>query len=453
MWQVPEFPFNILNPQRTEVRWLKESLDTIKPVLTIIDNDGNVTPNLAIDNITVAEGNVGTTPLVFHVTLDPVATNTVTVNFATADGSALAGSDYIATNGMLTFLAGESNQTITVSATANTVNEPDKVFFVNLTGAVNATVAPEQGIGTIVNDDGPIVVDDQYATLENVTLDVPAPGVMANDSDVAGNPFTASLVTDVANGVLTFNADGSFTYVPNTDFSGTDGFTYQTYDGVADSEVATVTLTVTRVNRPPVANADTFGTSTNTPLNAPAPGVLANDTDREHDALTASLVTLPAHGTLTFNADGSFLFTPANGFAGLDSFTYRANDGQTDSAPATVTLVVDANNHVPQAVADFYLTPAGIPLNVSAPGVLANDSDADANPLTAVLISNPTHGSLAIGSNGSFSYNPVVGFNGYDTFTYRAYDGTVSSSVAVVTLGVGDVNSAPTASNDTFTVA
>ncbi|MEI6083587.1 MAG: Ig-like domain-containing protein [Verrucomicrobiota bacterium] len=422
-------------------------------VLTILDNDGNISPNLAITDVTIAEGNVGTTPITFQVFLTPPATNTVTVDFATADGSALAGSDYVATNGALTFLPGELLKTITVSASANTVNEPDKVFFVNLTNPINATAAPAQGIGIILNDDGPIVVDDQFATLENIPLIVPAPGVMSNDTDVAGNPFTASLVTDVANGTLTFNADGSFTYAPNTDFYGTDGFTYQTYDGVADSAVATVTLTVTRVNRPPVANGDVYSTPTNTPLNVTAPGVLVNDTDREHDPLTASIVSLPANGTLTFAGDGSFLYTPVNGFTGLDSFTYRANDGQTDSPPATVTLVVDASNRVPVAVADAYLTPAGIPLNVTVSGVLSNDSDPDGDPLTAVLVSNPVHGSLTLSGNGSFSYNPVVGFNGYDTFSYRAYDGIVSSSVAVVTLGVGDINVAPVASNDTFTVA
>jgi VCBS repeat-containing protein len=274
-------------------------------VLTIIDNDGNVFPNVSIDNITANEGNSGTTPFVFHLDMSPASTSVVTVAYATADGSALGGTDYIANSGTLVFNPGETNKIITVLVNADTVNEPDKIFFVNITASTNATVAPAQGIGTIVNDDGPIVADDFYTTPENTALVVPAPGVMSNDVDVAGNAFTATLVTDVSHGTLSFNADGSFTYTPSANFIGADSFQYQTYDGVADSEIATVTITVPHVNRAPVANPDSFGTTPDTTVNVAAPGVLANDTDYENDALTTTLVAGPANGSVTLNADGS----------------------------------------------------------------------------------------------------------------------------------------------------
>ena len=101
--------------------------------------------------------------------------------------------------------------------------------------------------------------------------------------------------------------------------------------------MATVTSTVTPVNDAPVAVADSYSTDEDTALTVAAPGVLANDTDVDGDPLTAVMVSDPAHGTLTLNADGSFVYTPAANYNGADSFTYKANDGTADSNVATVT--------------------------------------------------------------------------------------------------------------------
>ena len=157
-----------------------------------------------------------------------------------------------------------------------------------------------------------------------------------------------------------------------------------------------------------------------------APGVLGNDTDFDSSTLTATVVTGsgPAHGTLTFNPDGAFTYNPDANFNGTDTFTYRANDGTAQSNPATVTITVSASNDVPIATADAYSTGEDTALTVNAPGVLANDSDADGNPLTAVLGSGPSHGTLTLNANGSFTYTPTADYNGPDSFTYRASDGT-----------------------------
>ena len=119
-----------------------------------------------------------------------------------------------------------------------------------------------------------------------------------------------------------------------------------------------MTLTVTPVEDPPTAGNDggggTFATSEDGTLTVPAPGVLGNDVDPDGDPLTAVLVTGPAHGTLTFNPDGSFVYTPAANYAGPDSFTYTVSDGDQTSAPATVTLTVNPVNDPPTAVANTY---------------------------------------------------------------------------------------------------
>ena len=95
-------------------------------------------------------------------------------------------------------------------------------------------------------------------------------------------------------------------------------------------------------NHPPVAAADSYNGTQDTPLTIAAPGVLANDSDADGDSLTAVLVTSPAHGALALNANGGFSYTPAAGYSGADSFTYKANDGKDDSAVATVTLTIAA---------------------------------------------------------------------------------------------------------------
>ena len=120
-----------------------------------------------------------------------------------------------------------------------------------------------------------------------------------------------------------------------------------------------------------------YSTNEDTPLTVAAPGVLGNDTDVDGPTLTAVLVTGPAHGTLTLNADGSFTYTPAANYNGPDSFTYKANDGIADRNVATVTITVTAVNDAPGRHDDALHHQRGHSLTVAAPGVLANDTDVD----------------------------------------------------------------------------
>jgi CSLREA domain-containing protein len=135
----------------------------------------------------------------------------------------------------------------------------------------------------------------------------------------------------------------SLTYTPNLNFTGSDSFTFTVSDGIAPvSAPATVTISVTTTNDAPVAVNDNYSATQNTPLTIAAPGVLLNDTDADNDPRTAILVAGPAviQGSVVLNADGSFTFTPAGGFLGTTSFTYKANDGVVDSNVATVMINV-----------------------------------------------------------------------------------------------------------------
>jgi len=189
-------------------------------------------------------------------------------------------------------------------------------------------------------------------------------------------------------------------------------------------------------DRAPSASADAFSGIQGSPLQVSAPGVLGNDSDPDLDPLSAMLVAAPQHGTLSLFSGGSFSYQPAAGFAGQDSFTYQATDGILASADAVVTLDVQPSNHAPVAAADSWTWQNGdLALAVAAPGVLANDSDPDLDPLSAVLLSGPAHGTLDLRADGSFTYLPDAGFGGLDSFVYAATDGQASTP-AQVTLDV-----------------
>lgn len=135
---------------------------------------------------------------------------------------------------------------------------------------------------------------------------------------------------------------------------------------------------------------------------------------------------------MTLATDGSFTYTPDAGFFGTDAFTYTASDGEA-SDTATVTITVYREPNVPPvAVDDAYDTDEDTQLVVAAPGVLGNDSDANADAMAAVASSEPGHGTLGLTANGAVTYTPDVGFVGIDTFTYVASDPRGGSDTATV---------------------
>src|SRR5204863_438026 len=182
-----------------------------------------------------------------------------------------------------------------------------------------------------------------------------------------GDPISATMVAGPTNGELTLNADGSFSYTPNANFSGTDSFTYTAGDGSLSSAETTVALTVNPTNDAPAATSDAYQTSEDTSLTIDAiAGVLANDSDPDGDPMSAAVVVGPANGTLTLNADGSLNYVPNANFNGIDSFTYQASDGTLTSDPATVTIDICPANDAPTSADDAYSLDQGTTLTVDA---------------------------------------------------------------------------------------
>ncbi len=203
-------------------------------------------------------------------------------------------------------------------------------------------------------------------------------------------------------------------------------------------------------NCPPVAADDFYSTNEDTPpLVVPAPGVLGNDADPDGDPVTIAILTAPSHGALTvFNiTTGAFTYTPVLNYNGLDTFTYQLSDGPTLSGITTVHLTVNPVNDPPVANQDAYTTNED-PGTLSVPaltGVLANDTDVENDPLTAVLDSGPSNAAAFtfIGATGAFSYTPNANFNGVDSFTYHANDGVADSATVTVAITVNSVNDVP----------
>ena len=288
----------------------------------------------------------------------------------------------------------------------------------------------------------PIANDDlSYSIGEDGVLNVVAIGVLGNDTDAAlaaltVPPASASLVSSTSSGSLALLADGSFSYTPNTDFNGTDSFTYRANDGTVDSNVGSVTITVTPGNDAPVADAGGPYTAT---VNVPVTldGSASSDID-VGDTLTYAW----DFGDLTPAGTGA---TPSHTYAATGTYTVSlvVNDGTVDSVAATTTVDVGvAVNAAPVAVEEtFEVLRNSLANNLD---LTTNDSDVDGNlkdingdvtPAQITITTGTTTtrgGTVNVITNG-VNYVPKRNFRGTDTFSYTVtdLDGAVSNEVTV----------------------
>lgn len=313
----------------------------------------------------------------------------------------------------------------------------DSFTFQASDGSANSNLATVTITVAGVND-APDASADSYSIPGNDVLNVGAPGVLGNDSDIDGDSLSAVLVLNASNGTLNLNSDGSFDYTPDPLFQGSDSFTYRSDDGALTSASVTVSINVTDFNELPVALADSYSGTEDTTLSVSASGVLANDTDDDGDPLTAVLISQAGNGNVSLQSDGSFVYTPDADFAGTDSFSYAANDGSGNSNTVVVSLIISGANDAPIATDDSFVGDAGVDLVINPAGVLANDSDIDGDTLTPSVVTQGEFGFVVMNADGSFTYTPDAGFEGRDSFTYEASDGSATSNVATVNLVIGD---------------
>ena len=287
---------------------------------------------------------------------------------------------------------------------------------------------------TTDNNPRPIANNDEVSVFAGGAVTV---SLTSNDSDPIGEVIAIDTtpISGPDNGTLVINTDGTIVYLPNIGFSGTDSFIYEIVDESGNRDQATVNINVYEDpnglgNDAPFASDDAVSTTKGISAEG---DLLANDVDPNGDSLTINLTPVegPTNGMLTIDPDGTFTYTPDPGYEGTDSFVYEVCDA--DLACTQATAYITTFNQPPVAVDDTYELSSFQPFTAN---VLDNDSDPDSDPLTTSLVDLPQHGTVSLGSDGTFTYTPGATFTGVDSFSYEVCDDTGACRSATVNFGL-----------------
>jgi VCBS repeat-containing protein len=325
----------------------------------------------------------------------------------------------------------------------------------------------------------PTANGDSAATNEDTPLVLAGAALLANDTDpdhLDVIKVTGAAASSALGAAVTVALDGAVRYDPSgaallqalgAGHTATDSFSYTISDIAGATSSASVTVTVAGVNDAPVSGNDSNATGEDTPG---AGNLLANDDDIDNgDTISVAFVngsaanvgatiTLASGALLTVNSDGSYSYNPNGQFESLDdgesaadSFTYAVKDNHGLAGnTATVLLTVSGVNDAPVAAGDAASTDEDTPVSGD---VLANDTDVEEDDLTATLVDGPSNGTLTLNADGSYTYTPNANYFGTDSFSYKANDGDLDSSVATVSLTINAVNDAPVANGDSYTLS
>ena len=267
-----------------------------------------------------------------------------------------------------------------------------------------------------------------------ITEDTPVNGdVSTNDSTTSTGTLTFAKTTDPIHGTVLFNSNGTYTYTPNSNFNGTDSFTYTVTDSaLGESKVNTVTITVNPVSDL-VVNDITATIQEGTVLSSTITG-----TTTSGGVLSYTKTTDPVYGVAVVNMDGSYTYTPETNYHGTDSFTFtvvdsNANESLTGSITITITPVVG-------------LTAADVSVSTDEDvmftgSLTTGTSTTSGGTLTFTKVSDPLNGVAVVNSNGDYTYTPNSNYSGIDSFDYSVTDSvTLESLTKTVTITVNEVS-------------
>ena len=317
-------------------------------------------------------------------------------------------------------------------------------------GTTDGNLATVSIIVDPVNDP-PTANADAATTADNASVAVP---VLANDTDLDGDSPTVTGLTQPSHGTAVVNADNTVTYTPAGNFAGTDTFTYTIGDGHGGSATGTVTIrilpritiddvTVTEGDAGTVFADFVIRLSNPSPDTVDVTGGTADDTattPADYSAVVGSI------GTFAPGVTAQTIRVIVNGDTlaeGDETFFVDLSD--PSSAVITrgrgIGTILDDENSPPVGIDDAATTmPEDTPKAVA---VLANDTDADGNPLTVTGVTQPSHGTAVVNADNTVTYTPAANYNGADSFTYTIGDGHGGTSTATVRLTVSAVNDAP----------
>ena len=271
-------------------------------------------------------------------------------------------------------------------------------------------------------------------------------------SDLDGDSLSYSIVTPPQHGAVTLGGGNgpAYSYSPDDNYHGTDSFSYRVHDGAADSNTATISLTIDSINDAPLA----FDSSDTTDEDSDASGTLQGS-DIDGDSLSYSIVTPPQHGAVTLvgGSGAAYSYSPDDNYYGTDSFSYKTNDGIVDSSTATINLTINSINDVPVISLIHDLS---IDQDTSTPAIAFTVDDVDGFGIESTLTVDATSSNIELvsrnqmalqgeGSDYTLVITPASHQYGASTITLAVSDGVESSHVSFV-LTVRFVNSAPTVS-------
>ena len=329
----------------------------------------------------------------------------------------------------LTFTPG-ANGAGTLSGTPAAADAGSHPVALRVTDNGNPNLSANQAFTITVRAAGngaPTATPQTLSTREDTALTITLTG-----SDPNNDPLTFALASNPASGALRGTAP-NLTYTPNTNFNGSDRFTFTVSDGTATSAPATIAITVTPANDAPTATAQNLVTARDAAL-----AITLTGSDPDNDPLSFAVATNPTNGRLSGTAP-NLTYTPNTGFRGNDRFTFTVNDGTVSSAPATVSITVGGSNASPVANGQSLVTALNTVLAITLTG-----SDPDNDPLTFAIATTPANGALS-GTAPNLTYTPTTGFTGTDSFTFTVDDGALTSAPATVVITVGGGNAPPVA--------
>ncbi|MBB4597821.1 putative Ig domain-containing protein [Xanthomonas arboricola] len=388
---------------------------------TIVNDDA--LPALSIDDVSVNEGNSGTTTATFTVSLSAASGQTVSVNYITADGTATAGSDYAARSGTLTFAPGVTTQGVAITVNGDTAVEPNETFSVGLSGASNASIARATGTGTIVNDDVVVVVGP--ASLPAATAGSAYSQTLSASGGTA--PYTFAITAGALPAGLSLSAGGVLSGTPTA--SGGFNFTATATDSggspTSGARAYTLTVAVATTTFPATSlPAGTAGQAYSSALN-PATGGVAPYTY----AVTAG--ALPAGITLN-GSSGALTGTP--GSVGSFSFSVTATDSTTGT-PSQATRGYTLTIAAPPIVVAPSTLPAATRGTAYSQTLSASGGTA---PYTYALASGTLPAGITLASNGTLSGTATV--EGSFNLTVTATDAGSFTGNQAYTLTVAGPN-------------
>jgi len=432
---------------------------------------------------------VGLPPIIAVQPLDQIALEKTSVTFVVVAASATGMSYKWYHKGVL--ISGATASSYTIAKVSLGVDDGE--YYVEIRNTAGLTTSRAATLTILSFNDLPVANDDSYTVQEDTPLVIPTSGILTNDSDVFPGGLSALLAGNVSHGSLTLNANGSFAYVPNTNFNGVDSFTYHAWDGsttvleqntsggnkqeIKKSEPGSqsfrhgtagdpsynIKKVVLRLSKKSGQGNDLdfsigAGINSGTVVGSAYTITMATISNATQGASFQNYDIVYNTSVGPFTAGTPYYLNLANSPSGKEVFVEYAGDntyprgtyykgGSDDSKDmrfeidavssaslATVTINVAPMDDSPVARDDAYTTMENIALTVPAPGVLSNDTDVDSDLLSGVLVTEAAHGVVVLDANGSFTYIPNSNYFGADSFTYRAWDGSAASAIRTVNI-------------------